>query len=44
MLRMSVALIALMTAPVVAQADVVGQTFPATLAGHAVIAPNTIIP
>ena len=45
MLRLSVALVALLTAPVLAQADdVVGKTFPATLAGHAVLEANTIIP
>lgn len=45
MIRTSVALIALLTAPVVALADdVVGEVFPATLAGHAVLEANTIIP
>ncbi len=45
MIRLSVALVALLTAPVVAQADdVLGKTFPATLAGHAVLEANTIIP
>ncbi|WP_226575227.1 esterase-like activity of phytase family protein [Acuticoccus sediminis] len=45
MLRLSVALIALMTAPALAQdADIIGQQFPAKLVGHAVIEANTIIP
>ena len=45
MIRLSVALAALLTAPALAHADdLVGQQFPATLAGHAVIEANTIIP